>query len=151
MSFTKLTKKELVRTAEEDFGVDVDKSRDKPGIMAQLEEHGVTWEMYLEENPDKRELYEPKVPDNVIRVAHEQDPVYDVAYPDAKPVMPPAPEENLVLVKMTRVNPLYEVGPYRFTQEHPYVLVKEDDADYILMEEDGFRQATPRELRQYYS
>lgn len=151
MSFTKLTKKELVRTAVDDFGIDVDKGRDKSGIIAQIEEDGVSWEDYLRENPDKAALYEPKVPDNVVRHADAQTPqVYDVNYPVRSP-QPVEVDEKLVLVKMTRVNPLYEVKGYRFTSAHPYQLVNEDDADYILLEEDGFRQATPKELREYYS
>lgn len=151
MSFSKLTKKELVRTATEDFGVEVDKTRDKPGIARQLEENGVTWEMYLEENPDKAEQFAVKVPDNVVRHATAETPeLYDVNYPERKkPALEEA--ENLVLVRMTRANPYYEVRGYAFSKDNPFVLVKEEDADYILLEEDGFRQATPKEVKEYYS
>lgn len=150
MSFSKLTKKELVRTAVDDFGIDVDKTRDKSGIVEQLVENGVTWEMYLEENPDKREEF-GKVPDNVIRRSEATvDESFDVAYPErSKPT--PEETENLILVRMVRPNPYYEVRGYAFSQANPFVLVKEDDVDHILLQEDGFRQATPREVKEYYS
>ena len=150
MSFTKLTKKELVRTAEEDFGVAVDKTRDKAGIIEQLGENGVTWDLYLEENPEERAKHEQPVPDNVIRHAVSSDEALpDVHYPTRK-VPEPVENDSLVLIKMVRVNPLYEVRGYRFTANNPFVLVREEDADHILLEEDGFRQATPRELKEYY-
>ena len=151
MSLTKLTKKELVRTAQEDFGVEVDKTRDKAGIIEQLVENGVTWDMYLEENPDERAKYEQPVPDNVIRHAvSEEEVLPDVYYPERKLPSLAEVEESLVLIRMVRANPLYEIRGYRFTKDNPFVLVKEEDADHILLEEDGFRQATPRELKEYY-
>src|SRR5574338_1345323 len=152
MSLIKLSKKELIRTAIEDFGVEVNKASDKKSIVKELEANGVTWEMYLQENPDEAEKYE--VPDNVIRhtpVTDEYLP--DVHYPEPKALTgaDTVAEENLVLVFMTRENPLYEVRGYRFTRDNPYQLVREEDADYILLSEDGFGQATPREVKQFYS
>ncbi len=152
MSFVKLSKKELVRTGIEDFGVELNKAADKKSIIAELEGHGVTWDMYLKENPDQAEKY--TVPDNVIRhTATTDEYLPDVHYPEPHALVnaEKAKEENLVLVYMTRENPLYEVRGYRFTKNNPYQLVREEDADHILLAEDGFRQATPREVKEFYS
>lgn len=58
--------------------------------------------------------------------------------------------EDEYLIKMVRDNPLYQVRGYTFTADHPYALVKADDAMYILEKEDGFRQAYPQELQEFY-
>lgn len=137
MSFNKLDKDELVRTAEEDFAVDVDRSWPKSKVIKALEDSGVDFAMYLAQNPDKAEVSD--VPANVRQ----------------EPLQPPAkvntPEEPMILIKMLRENPLYEVAGYRWTAKHPYALVKEKDADRILIREEGFRQATPSELQEYYA
>ena len=139
MSFEKLSKSELVRTAEEDFAVDVDRSWPKAKIIEELKNSGVDFAMYLEQNPDKAEEFS-EVPANV-----SNEPVVKTA--------PPVKEENeeKILIKMLRENPLYEIGRYRWTQKHPYALVSIKDAERILIKEDGFRQATPGELQEYYS
>jgi hypothetical protein len=55
-----------------------------------------------------------------------------------------------VLIKMTRPNFSYEIRGYKFTKQHPYVLVEEDDADYLIETDGGFRLASPKELRDFY-
>ena len=139
MSFKKLTKAELLRTAEEDFAVEVDSALPKGKIIEALEDSGVDFEMYLEQNPDKRKDFN-EVPDNVV-----QEPVVKSA--------PPVEDKDVkkVLIKMERANALYEIGKYRFTKTHPYVLVDERDAERIILGEEGFRQATPRELQEFYA
>lgn len=139
MSFNKVDKAELVRTADEDFAVDVDKSWPKAKVIEALEESGVTFAMYLQNNPDKAAKYS-EVPENVVQTP---------AVKTAEPVV--EEEERKLLVKMLRVNPLYQIGKYRWTQKHPYALVSEKDAEKILTQEEGFRQATPGELQEYYS
>lgn len=139
MSFKKLDKAELLRTAEDDFAVEVDKSWPKGKIIEALEESGVDFGQYLMQNPDKKDLY-VDVPENVI-----QESVTPVAAPVD------VDNEPKLLIKMLRANPLYQIGKYRWTQKHPYQLVSEKDADRILITEDGFRQATPSELAEYYS
>lgn len=62
----------------------------------------------------------------------------------------PVTSQDSYLIKMDRKNPLFEVRGHRFTQSHPYALMNAEDADYVLTHEDGFRQATPSELREYY-
>lgn len=58
------------------------------------------------------------------------------------------------LVKMVRENPLFEenIGghTYRFTTAHPYVLMPARHAEQMLGI-DGFRQAKPSEVSEYYS
>lgn len=139
MSFKKVPRAELLRTAQDDFAVEVDKSWPKGKIIEALDESGVDFEMYLDHNPDAREKY-TDVPKEVV-----QSPVVKTA--------PPVEDENQrkVLIKMERENGLYEIGKYRFTKTHPYVLVNEDDAERIILHEEGFRQATPRELQEFYS
>lgn len=139
MSFEKLSKAELVRTAEEDFAVDVDKSWPKAKVIEELRNSGVDFSMYLEQNPDKAAEFS-EVPANV-----SNEPVIKPAGPVQ------VEDEQKILIKMTRENPLYEIGRYRWTQKHPYVLVSLKDAEHILINEDGFRQATPGELQEYYS
>lgn len=150
MSFEKLKKSELVRTATEDFGMDVDKSHTKKQLIAELDDFGVTWEMYLDENPEAAEAFK-EVPSDVITVQHvPAEEFYDVATVKRQPPTAEAMGER-ILVKMTRRNPYYQVRQYEFTQDNPYALVKLEDADFILLEEEGFRQATPREVQEYYS
>ena len=135
MSFETLSKKELLRTAEEDFAVDVDASWNKAKIIEELKAAGVDYGQYLVQNPDKNES---NIPDNIVQ----------------SPVVPAAKTEDNVpklLIKMVRANPLYQIGKYRWTQKHPYVAVEEKEAERILMTEDGFRQATPSELQEYYA
>lgn len=64
--------------------------------------------------------------------------------------------DSLVLVKMDRPNPSYEVRMargrvYSFTYRHPFVAMPEDDADFIFDTEDGFRLATPKEAKSFYN
>lgn len=73
---------------------------------------------------------------------------------EAEPVQaePTTPKigDDAVLLKMTRPNPTYEVGSYRFTQEHPFVLVDPASADWILENTPGFAIASPKEVKAYY-
>jgi len=56
-----------------------------------------------------------------------------------------------VVVKMTRPNMTYEVRGHRFTREHPFVVMTEDQAQEIFdLDGSGFRLATPREVQEYY-
>jgi len=82
------------------------------------------------------------------------DPVSEDAKPEAKEEVEEEPgqeEENLVLVRMTRSNYTYEVRGYKFTREHPFGLVTEEDADYLVEVEGGFQMATPSEARSFYN
>lgn len=125
-------------------------------LVADLVEAGVTWEQYEKAflvEPDEKEepvVAEPPIappaprPTNVI----EEAPMTEQL------VTKPAHEElavtNKYLIKMTRDNPYFEHGGHKFTQEHPYAIMTAREAQDILQHEDGFRQAFPDELEEFY-
>lgn len=125
-----------LKAVAETFAVDLDGITKKQDIINELDEMGVTWEMYqasLEPEDDFEETVEES-PAPVVTESKE-----------------PAEEEaDSVVVKMTRKNWTYEIRGYRFTQQHPYALVAEDDADYLIETDGGFRMASPKELREFY-
>ena len=137
-SFNDMNNDELLAVAEQ-FAVDgVSNRQKKETILKKIEEDGVTFEMW-------RSLQE--------EIEDEQE---DLAELDQTPLNEPVTEEaegdgqEEILVKMTRRNKTYEVRGYRFTQQHPYALVKEEDADYLIEFGGGFRQASPKEAREFY-
>lgn len=133
MSFQTLKKDILIQVAE-DFAVELEEDPTKAEIIAALSEDGVTWDMYKEAYPEVTEL-----PDK----EDEKD--------DDKEGPKFAASVQTVLLKMERANGTYQIRGYRFTREHPYLPVKEDDANYILENIDGFKIASPREAQEYYS
>lgn len=159
-SFHNLGVAELRRSAVEDFAVDIDPKDNKETVLAALEESGVTWKDYVAQHPEVAP--EPEVspsgkqehltvPNNTgnsdgphIRFDSEGANIIVAEEPVYKP-------QDKYLIKMTRENLVYESAGLRFTKEHPYALANADQADHILGKEDGFRQATPAELREYYS
>jgi hypothetical protein len=132
MSFQTL-KKDILRQVAEDFAVELEEDATKAEIIAALSEDGVTWDMYKEAYPEVTEL-----PDK----EDDEDTVDGPKF---------AASVQTVLLKMERANGTYQVRGYRFTREHPYLPVKEDDANYILENIDGFKIASPREAQEYYS
>jgi len=143
-SFNELTVIELKAVAEQ-FAVDLDGITKKADIIKELGELGVTWQAYAATlEPEVEEEPDILVEDPVVIA-----PVQTVVVPV---VVEPVEEEvdDVVLLKMTRLNFTYEVRGYRFTRDHPYVLVASDDADYLVEEDGGFRMASPRELREFY-
>lgn len=161
MSFTstKLDVKELRRTAEEDFAVELsdDEKKSKKLIAAALLESGVTFEQYLEINPHQRENFpeyakpEEKSPESVV-TTEQVAPVENVVPEEiiTKEERPKLTNEQPWLIKMERKNPLFEIAGHKFTSEHPYVLMSANDAEVVLRES-GFRQAYPSEIQEYYS
>lgn len=65
----------------------------------------------------------------------------------AKTVVP----DDRTLIKMTRNNPVYEVAGYRFERTHPFVLVKDEDVDFLIEVEGGFTVAKKSEVEAYYN
>lgn len=59
-------------------------------------------------------------------------------------------KDPVVLVKMQRMNPTFRFRGYKFTKEHPFVLMNEDDANAIMVFENGFSRATVQEAEAYY-
>jgi hypothetical protein len=68
----------------------------------------------------------------------------------AQPVVQAVTQTDKYLLKMTRENLVYQTRGYEFTQDHPYALVNATDAQWILENEEGFRQAFPAELTEFY-
>lgn len=153
-----------LRAVADGFGVDATGGKEE--ILASLSEDGVTWEDYLaqaapvqEENnvvksadvtsggPSAEELLLAKVAELEAKLAEAEKPVVvDAPVAQAPKLDPNTPW----LVKMVRENPLFEIEGHRFTQEHPYALMDAAKADKVLREE-GFRQALPSEVEEFYS
>lgn len=130
-TFMDLTKKELLDAAEY-FGVDdVKQSDSKPTVANALEEAGVTMEQY-----------------NKFFGKEEQEDLEGEPLPVA-PVKAVDPSDA-ILIKMERRNPTYELRGYVFKAEHPFALVSEEDANWILENEKGFRMASPKEAKEFY-
>lgn len=120
-----------LREVAREFGVDESESKTKKDLVLQMAEEGVTEEMYQSfVEAEKSEI--------------EIDP-------DRVAAATPTEKEDELLLRMTRANPTYEILGYRFTKDHPYVAVPVSDAQTILDTEEGFMQATPREIGEYYS
>lgn len=130
-SFKEMKYPQLVEVAEA-FGVE-HVGTNKASLLGALADEGVTfaqWDVFANaEHVDPEEILDaPVVP----------------AKATAKAI------ENPVLVKMDRKNFRYETFGKVFTQDHPFVLCDEETAQNIFDAEDGFRMATPREVREYY-
>jgi hypothetical protein len=133
MSFETLKVAELKKIAE-DFAVDVDSLKNKADIIAALSEEGVTYAVYAKTIEAIKEETEVEAQE----VLPKFDPKKD------------QPKDN-VLVRMTRANFRYDILGYTFTKEHPFIAMKEDDAQKIFDVEEGFRLATPKEAQEFYS
>lgn len=130
------TRDELEAYADE-FGVELKSSYNKHAVALAFAQDGVTVELI-------KGLAQP--------TEDEEEPVVEAVAPVVEaPVVEEDNDEDLVLIKMVRKNFSYEVRGYKFTREHPFALVNEDDADYLIETEGGFAMATPKEARAYYS
>jgi hypothetical protein len=132
MSFETLKVAELKKIAE-DFAVDTEGLKNKADIIAALTEEGVTYSVYAK----------------TIEVLEEAEVEADEVLPKFDPKKE-QPKDN-VLVRMTRANFRYDILGYTFTKDHPFVAMKEEDAQQIFDVEEGFRLATPREAQEFYS
>lgn len=128
MSFNNLKVSEL-KAAAEYFGIDITDLKPKSAIIEAIEDEGVSYEMYdAFMNAEKAEV-------NVEKPKSAKKEI----------------KGEVVLVKMERANPSYEINGHVFTREHPYVAMSAEDADFIFESQDGFRMATPREIQEYYN
>jgi len=127
MSFATMKIKEL-REVGEYFGVELEGLKTKNEVISVLTEEGISYEMYSKFlGAEKAEV--------------------DVPAPKASKKA----GDNAVLVRMDRENPAYEINGYKFTREHPYIAMSQEDADFIFDTQIGFRMATPREVQEYYN
>lgn len=131
MSFDTLKVSELKQIAE-DFGVEVEDLKGKKDIIAALAEEGVTWALYQKTIKEIDEVKEEV----------EDLPKFD---PNK------AQDKDTVLVRMTRANFRYDIMGHTFTKDHPFVAMKEEDAQAIFDKEEGFRLATPKEVQDFYN
>ena len=128
MSFDTMKVAELKNIAEY-FAVELDGAKSKSAIIKALDEEGITFEMYNKFlNADKADV--------------------EVSAPKVKKAKTDGPT---VLVRMERGNPMYQINGHVFTREHPYVAMSEEDAEFIFGTQEGFRMATPNEVREYYN
>ncbi len=132
MSFETLKVKELKKIAE-DFAVDTDGLKNKADIIAALSEEGVTWSVY---NSTLKNIEEAK--EEAPEVLPKFDPSKEISSEE-------------VLVRMTRNNFRYDIMGKTFTKEHPFVAMSKEDAQRIFDKEEGFRLATPVEVREFYN
>lgn len=137
-NFRELTVAELQDVADA-FGVDFESGSNKNSKISELAENGVTIEMW-------NEITAAAEPDE--ENAPEEDDDDDVR---PEPPRVEKPEDDKVLVKMTRFNNTYHIRGYQFSRQHPFALVTEDDADYLCRVDGGFQMATPREAREFYN
>jgi DNA polymerase III delta prime subunit len=132
MSFETLKIAELKKIAE-DFAVETEGLKNKADVIAALSEEGVTYSVYAKTLEKIEETAEE---------AEEILPRFDPKKSQSK---------DDVLVIMTRANFRYDILGYTFTKEHPFMAMKEEDAQKIFDTEEGFRLATPREAQEFYS
>lgn len=128
MSFDTLKKDDLLKIAN-DYGVDVKPTDTRAVIIAALAEDGVNW-------------------DDVVKMDQTISDISDsVVKKDDAEKLPEAKQ----LLRMLRENGTYEIRGYKFTKGHPFALVGEDDAEFIVENDpSGFRYATPKEAKDFY-
>lgn len=128
MSFDTLKVSELKKVADS-FGVELQEKATKQAILLELEDNGITYDMYAKfSGTEKVELEKPA---------------------SAKKVS--LDKAKTILVRMDKANPSYSIYGYTFTQQHPFVAMTEEDAQRIFDTEQGFRPATPREAQEFYN
>ena len=131
MSFTDLKVADLRKVADT-FAVDLGTEKSKAVIIAQLEEEGITYQMYEKFlGAEKEEIEVPAL--------------------EKKKREKTLKQEDTLLVKMERNNHSYQTMGYTFSSEHPFVAMATTDAQKIFDMETGFRVATPREAQEYYA
>lgn len=143
MSFDKLDTPDLRKLATEEFGLEVPEEAKSDEIIHQLLEAGVTWEAAVQHDEKAAEI------DRAEKASGEtQEKPKRGRPPKANEDAPE--EKETALLRMMRLNRRYEVREYTFTQENPFCLVDEDTAAWIVENIEGFRYATPKEVKEYY-
>lgn len=108
-------------------------------------------------NKDLLEAFEATETDDSMYDLYMSDPDGGlvVEEPKANGVAPAAAEKKhdgpTMLIIMERQNGRYDVAGYTFTKAHPFHEVPVEAAEYIIKNHDGFRQALPSELGDYYN
>lgn len=148
---------ELLEIADE-FGTEATQDLNETQIIARLMEDGITQEMVdtflagkqaaidAAEEAEAAKLEETKVTTTkkTSRGGKKTVSKVEVEVEEVE-----VPQQQLLV--MDRDNGTYMVRGYTFTREHPFSLVGEEDSEYITENIEGFRYATPKEAREYYS
>jgi hypothetical protein len=119
-----------LRKIAETFGVDQEEAKNKQDLIALIGEEGITYEMY--EKFTQAESIKKEVKDQPKPMKLDNN-------------------KDLILVKMDRENPRYDVMGYTFTSENPFIAMPEEKAQKIFDSQEGFRMATPKEVQEFYS
>lgn len=104
------------------FEIDITESDTKKEIILKLQESGKTYAMYKKFTQEE-----------------EDDAPTGVQF------------GSTMLLKMTRLNPSFEVFGYKFTKTHPYQVMSQEDAQKIIDTYEGFIIASPDEAKSFYS
>lgn len=142
-----------LHTVADYFGVDPEESIEEQVIA--LTENGVTYATYA--RAFKIPLPEDYVEDEELgEVNFDEETVEDTGPVTVSRGASLAPQAEY-LIKMTRLNPYFEVASvsnnrkvFKFTQDHPYAIMDARTAQFVLEREEGFRQAFPDELADFY-
>lgn len=128
MSLQKLKVEELRAFADRFATTDVSSATTKNELINILQEEGLGFNEYKKFMNNDQEIEQGEVKEN-------------------EPEFISGP----VLLKMDRNNPTFEVLGYKFTTTHPYIAMSADNAQKIIDLYEGFRLASPREAKDYYS
>lgn len=154
MELSDFNKAELYTIADK-FGADVEHGQGikKQHLVDVLEGDGITVELVFDNIEEYKNRYNPEpveAPQNVIKTS-DVNVAPQVKKEDVVVAKPFESDNKKYLIKMTRANPHFEIVGCTFTEQHPYALVDSDRAEYLLTRVEGFRQATPSELEDYYN
>lgn len=132
MSFDTLKKDALLKIAE-DFAVEVGEKTTREEIIAALAEDGVTWEMVKAEESRQEEAEQAAA-----EAAEEAERKAAVV------------EGPTALLRMNRDNFSFQIRGYTFTKSHPFAVVDDENARWIVKHVEGFRYASPEEVEEFY-
>lgn len=152
MTLSAMSQPELLEIAEE-FGTEATQDLNEAQIITRLMEDGITQEMVDTFLGGKQAAIDAadaaKVVEETKTVTTKKTSRGAKTKQAVEEEVVLAPDQQLLV--MDRENGTYRVRGYNFTREHPFVLVGAEDAEYITENIEGFRYATPREAREYYS
>lgn len=144
---------DALKAAAEFYGTD--ETVDPKVIIADLAESGVTWDLYAKDFLTPVEEVPVVEPEPAVVTSDQVTGKEETVSTVVEEVVTVEPSPVFVsanyLIKMERENPYFEFGTYKFTKENPYNIMPASDAQRILTDETGFRQAFPAELQEYYS
>lgn len=160
MSFKDVQAEDLIFAANEDLNLDLPENATKPVALAAILEAGVTWEQACELSPTidaYDQAIEKKKKESALNVVTSSQvkesnnvPAQTAEKPRPEDVVATTQRPAKTLIKMDRQNPSFQIRGYKFTQENPFALVTEEDAEFLVDLNDGFYYATPREAAEFY-